>query len=558
MPANNIGARLTREFEFARHMPLQKIWRRATAPLRRLAPPPAAGALAPRDPSQPFFQIVDGRADVQETSTGWRLGFLNVERDFSSPIDWRSPPGPAHQLWRMNLHYMEFLEAIEDTADFIFWIDQWIAGNPLNATTREDAWNPYALSIRVVMWMQELSIHRPELDDAFLARAHDSLAAQLAFLAANLETDLEGNHLVKNLKALIFAGRYFKGAQADAWRARALSLLARQLKKQILPDGVHAERSVSYHCQVFADLLDIRWALGGDPLGGALDRALAGMAQAAADLTHPDGDPALFNDAGLTMAHRASQCLAAYERIFDVKPWRRLSFAYPDAGYFGSNGGLYVVADCGAIAPDDLPAHGHGDLLSFELSAHGRRFIVDQGVFEYIAGERRAQSRSAASHNTLCFAGADQADFYGAFRVGRRPRAFVRQWRTNELGDFTLEGTHSGFDHLPGRPRHVRAFEGSARALTIEDRVEGDAPCPATIGLLLHPHVRAIATPQGLTLQHPEGRVYFQCDRAFRVEPAVWWPDMGVEIPTQRIIIDLLIGETSCVTRLALDEMDHT
>jgi hypothetical protein len=31
---------------------------------------------------------------------------------------------------------------------------------------------------------------------------------------------------------------------------------------------------------------------------------------------------------------------------------------------------------------------------------------------------------------------------------------------------------------------------------------------------------------------------------------------MGVEIPTQRVIIDLLVGETSCITRLALDETD--
>jgi uncharacterized heparinase superfamily protein len=46
----------------------------------------------------------------------------------------------------------------------------------------------------------------------------------------------------------------------------------------------------------------------------------------------------------------------------------------------------YLVADCGRISPADLPAHGHGDVLSSERSVKGHRIIVDQGVYEYFAG----------------------------------------------------------------------------------------------------------------------------------------------------------------------------
>ena len=150
------------------------------------------------------------------------------------------------------------------------------------------------------------------------------------------------------------------------------------------------------------------------------------MAQVSADLTHPDGGPVLFNDSGLTMAYSPAECLDVYERLYGRRPGTRRSFAFEAAGYYGMRSDeLYMVADCGRIAPDDLPAHGHGDVLSFELSVAGSRIIVDQGVFEYIAGEKRQRARAAWSHNTLCFEGADQADFFGAFRCGRRPNVMV-------------------------------------------------------------------------------------------------------------------------------------
>ena len=60
-------------------------------------------------------------------------------------------------------------------------------------------------------------------------------------------------------------------------------------------------------------------------------------------------------------------------------------------GYFGARlGDDYLVVDCGRIGPDDLPAHAHGDVLSFELSIAGHRIIVDQGVYEYVAGDAPA------------------------------------------------------------------------------------------------------------------------------------------------------------------------
>jgi uncharacterized heparinase superfamily protein len=316
-------------------------------------------------------------------------------------------------------------------------------------------------------------------------------------------------------------------------------LLSKELQKQILADGMHDERSASYHAQVFADLLECRHALGGDPLGGALDNALHRMAQVTAGLTHPDGGPVLFNDAGLTMAYSPGECLDVYERLFDRRPKQRQVFALEAAGYYGfRHGDKYMIADCGRIAPDDLPAHGHGDVLSFELSAGGKRMIVDQGVFEYNPGEKRQRARAALSHNTLCFEGADQAEFFGAFRCGRRPDVTVLSYEPLPDG-FVLEGTHDGFRTLAGSPRHVRRFEAGPERIVIHDRIEGASGHTARIGFLLHPGTEVVVEGRSARLLQGSSVINVTSSEPLEIEPAVWWPDMGVERKTSRLVLRL-------------------
>lgn len=561
-------AHARRAFEFARHIPPQKLLRRIELILRRrlhdrlprtgrfhgplparaIAPP--LPVFAPRTKLAPVHVSVDG-------NRSWTFTFLNRAVSMRGPaIDWSAPgPGAAHQLWRMNLHYMEYLEGVDDTT-WLSVVSDWIDANPAAARGAwRDAWNSYALSIRIVVWLQELARRADRLDEAATGRITASLVEQVRFLAENLETDLGGNHLVKNIKALVWASAAFDGAEPLRWRQIGLGLLERQLGTQILSDGVHDERSPSYHCQVMADLLEIRHALGHDPFDGRLDRTLAAMAQATADLAHPDGFVAQFNDAGLTMAYAPAECLSVYAMMFGQRPQPRTVFAFPTAGYFGARTSeSYFVADCGRIAPDDLPAHGHGDVLSFEWSLSGARFIVDQGVFEYIAGSRRDRSRGAASHNTLCFDDADQAEFFGAFRCGRRPGVTVHAFEPRP-GGFVLEGSHDGFSRLPGRPRHVRRFDVKTSAITIIDRLEGACSLTARIGFLLHPEVATNRTTAGSAVRLSRGNstATFSSTLPLAVEPAVWWPDMGHEFATHRLVCALPPGTREAVTRITIE-----
>jgi uncharacterized heparinase superfamily protein len=466
---------------------------------------------------------------------GAAFTFLGRAHRMGARVDWKAPSLQAKdQLWRMNLHYMEYLEEVDDIR-FVGLIEDWIEANP---ACRPGAWkdshNSYALSLRVVVWMQQMA--RRRLPEASRAKIAASLAEQLRFLEDNLETDLGGNHLIKNIKALISASAFFSGPEAGRWRRRGLRLLDEALEEQILPDGVHFERSPSYHAQVFADLLECRHALH-DAAPLALDAALRAMAQVVADLAHPDGGPAEFNDAGLTMAYAPVECLTAFETMFKQAIAPAPVFAYPDAGYYGRReGGGYFVADCGRIGPDALPAHAHGDILSFELSLAGERIVVDPGVYEYVEGPRRRAARAAASHNTLCFEGMDQAEFFGAFRCARRPNVETLELIC-EPDRLALEGTHDGY----GRRRHVRRFEQGSGALRIVDRISGP-PGAARIGFLLHPEVEVALDDEGAALTRRAARARFRASVAVNCEDAVWWPDMGEERATKRLVLRVAPG----------------
>ena len=548
--------RLSRAFAFARHVPVRQLWRRVGLSLKRKYrdrsgwPPPRAKAPLRLSASPPLPLFPPRMGMLAFGPAGPTFTFLGRAVAMQGDVDWSAPSlAPRDQLWRMHLHYMEYLEELDDAA-FVELAEAWIAANsPVRRGAWRDSWNAYALSLRVVVWMQQLALRRERIAAASQARMTASLAEQLAFLADNLETDIGGNHLIKNIKALLWAGAYFEGPQAEAWRALGLERLGPALAEQVLPDGVHYERSPSYHAQVFADLIECRHALA-SRASPALDDALRRMAQATADLAHPDGFAAQFNDAGLHMAYPPAECLDAYAALFGDRPAARRDFAFPAAGYFGRRvEGQYLIVDCGRIGPDALPAHAHGDILSFEWSVGGQRIIVDPGVYEYFHGPRRSAARAAASHNTLCFEGADQADFFGSFRCGRRPVVEVRRYDSHD-DRLMLEGTHDGFGRLGA---HVRRFEATDLALTVVDTIRARRSQRARIGFLVHPEVIIDQLGAVTTLSRSGPRIVMRSTAKFVVEDAVWQPDLGYERATQRLSAAWEGGDGEVVTTFEIE-----
>lgn len=432
----------------------------------------------------------------------WALTFIGVRKAFD-PVrfDWACME--QDKLWRYNLHYFDFLHEPGRTNGPEL-IESWIAANPQG---REDAWEPFPVSLRLVNWIKFFFSTR--CPQPIPAPWLQSLALQANWLTGNIEYHLLANHYFKNAKALVFAGTFFEGSQARRWLELGLRILHEELGEQILPDGGHFERSPMYHCMILEDCLDL-WNLcqgsGLDalsPLSERLAPMLPGMLAFAGGMTHPDGGIALFNDAALGVEPGHAELAAYYERLGGepVQGRLRQALSFPESGYFrlSPRPGDVLIMDCGPIGPDYQPGHAHCDTLSFELSLDGRRVIVDSGCCQYLDGDIRRYNRGGVGHNGLIIDRLDQSEVWGAHRVGRR--AYLIHALAREGGDTLFcEGAHDGYAHLSGSPVHHRRIAWRGNRIEIRDRIEGRGRHEVALRLHLHPGMPFAPNGKGVLL----------------------------------------------------------
>ncbi|NQT13204.1 MAG: alginate lyase family protein [Planctomycetes bacterium] len=375
--------------------------------------------------------------------------FLNHELRLPDPLDWLLRENShAPRLWRFYLHFHEFLldlaaEASDDCGPqclsrarelMVGWLSQSRLDDP---RTLSDAWHPYCISRRLPVWIL-LATGFPGTFDSETILV--GIAAQARFLERHLEWDVRGNHLMENLKALAMAGAMFKGGEAQRWLDKSRRLLRKELKEQILPSGEHFERSPMYHALVLESLLDMRDATetACPELASLCSQAAMPMARFLREVIHPDGDLPLLGDSSLAEAPRPRRLLARAE-LHDGPPQpsqfsetsrARLAGAY----WTFRDQEDYVILDAGPVGPDHLPAHAHSDLLTWEASLGGRRFVVDSGVFHYQDDAMRQYCRSTAAHNVLQIDDRPLCDTWSSFRMGYR--GWPSDPETGETVDF--------------------------------------------------------------------------------------------------------------------------
>jgi len=488
----------------------------------------------------PIFNKRRGSFEVLKLEKeAFKLTFLNETHSFQVPIDWHPKKLEyGTRLWKLNLHYHEFLEEVDDEWFELILID-WIDQNPpYKKGYWLDSWNSFALSIRVVVWMQQLAFRKISLSKEFEDRVNRSLFNQLQFLYSNLEEDIRGNHIIKNIKALLWGSKYFKSnQQVEHWERKCHQLLKDELETQILIDGFHFERSPAYHGQVFGDLLECYHVMNAGRLKSELSAKLEKMALVMSKVTHPDGKYSLFNDGGLDMAYSPGELIKKSEELLGIKVESSNKINLPEAGYFGlkTKNNLFLY-DAGKIAPDTLPAHGHGDIFSFEWSIDGQRVFIDKGVYEYNAGERRSESRSTNSHNTVNIDGNDQCEFWGAFRVARRANVEVLE-RGFDTNSMHIKARHDGYKRLEGSPIHQRSINFSGYRLLIEDEVVGGNGQSVEARFLIHPDVEVIKGQNTVILRLSEKEIKLESEGDMTVIDSVWFPNFGVEERCKQIIV---------------------
>jgi uncharacterized heparinase superfamily protein len=468
-----------------------------------------------------------------------RFRFLNLEGVCSSAVHWRSEG--RSPLWTYNLHYFDDLNAA-DAASRRGWherlVERWIDENPPGAGI---GWDPYPVSRRVVNWIKWwLAGNSPT------AKARQSLAVQVRWLSRRIESHLQGNHVFANAKALVHAGLYFKGEEAELWLGRGLRLMQTEIAEQILDDGGHFERSPMYHAAFIEDVLDTMDILRayGHAVDPSWQESVKHMMAWLEAVSHPDGGPAFFNDAAFGISPTAAQLREYAVRLgVPLEPRRNAGVQRQmPSGYISiASPPFFLVCDIAPIGPDHLPAHAHADTLSFEMSFKGRRVFVNSGTSEYGVGAERQRQRGTAAHNTLVIDGENSSEVWAGFRVARRARA--RLLGVHEEGSqIRVAGEHDGYRRLRGKNLHRRSWTLSARGLLIEDTVEGRFQSAACY-LHLHPDIRVQRGPgPGLQLSAPGGvllELSFEGASAVDVEESTWHPEFGLALTTRCIVARL-------------------
>ena len=455
---------------------------------------------APRDRAPPRQREFASRWLASPTRSQSYYGrgvfrFLDETRSLAFH-GWDDPA--VDRLWRYNLHYFDDLNAEaafkrrEDHRELIEW---WIAENlPVKGT----AWEPYPTSLRIVNWVK-WSLQAGPLSQNALR----SLANQARWLMKRLEIHLLGNHLLANAKALIFAGLFFEGHEADKWLKKGQALLLKQLPEQVLGDGGHFELSPMYHALVLEDLLDLinifqcYSTVQSSSLFQILVSHTSRMCGWLYSMCHPDGEISFFNDAAIGIAPAPRELFGYAERLkVEVIVNSEALVHLQHSGYIRlESRGMVALLDVAPVGPDFIPGHAHADTLSFELSLGKKRFLVNSGTSCYGESAERLRQRGTAAHNTVQLDAKDSSEVWKGFRVARRARPQDLIVASGMVP--VVSCAHDGYRALPGHPLHRREWKLLGRSLIVTDWIQGSQ---ANAVARFHFH------PQTKLFQHRDGR----------------------------------------------------
>lgn len=534
-------AQASRYFHTLRYLRPSQIAHQVVHRVRRakldLSPPPA---FAPRADTW----IMPARREPSMEGVGlFRfLGEAGSYRD----IGWSGDEMPL--LWRYNQHYFDDLNAA-DAPSRDAWqrsaIADWLAQN---APGSAPGYDPYTTSLRLVNWAKWL-LGGAEPVDGMQA----SMAVQARLLMQRLEYHVRGNHLLSNGKALVFAGALFTGDEADRWLRRGLAILRKELPEQVLGDGGNYERSTMYHALCFEDVLDLINLARARP--GRIPRELTEtMRQMAGPMRfwldtmcHPDGEIAHFNDAAIGIAPSPAELRRYADALkVEARPGRDVERVAGQAVWLRASGYVRVerdnavlLCDLAPLGPDYLPAHGHADTLSFELSVHGQRLVVNGGTSRYGVGPERHAERGTGAHSTVQVSGEDSSEVWGGFRVARRAKPFDLVVRESE-GVIEVAGSHDGYARLPEKPIHRRSWSMGERRLEITDSVAPQAPAIAQF--VIHPDQAVERAAQG-DFATEQAR-FDVAEGNARTAPAAHSPRFGDRRDTVALAVELVGGQS--------------
>lgn len=421
--------------------------------------------------------------------------------------------GDSKYTWDLNRHqyFVALAQAYLLTGDDRYvsciadHLASWMDDNPpqigINWTSSLE------LALRAISWIWSLSLvrHSPRLEGALYLRTLKFLHLQARHIERHLSTYFSPNtHLTGEALGLLYIGAAFPSfARARHWRDLGARILAEQLERQVLPDGVYFEQSTYYHRYTTDFYLHtaLLTRTGTDSFNGAMRTKLGALLDYLLHITRPDGSSPFIGDddggrlvmfgqraandfrdtlaVGAAVLKRSDYALVAgdsveelfwvlgaegiatYDRLL-ASPPATTSRAFPDSGYFvmresWSQDADWALVRCGPHPPN-CGAHAHADALALELSVGGEPILIDPGTYIYTASRaERDYFRSSAAHNTVTIDGRSSAEPASSpFKWRSGPCSRATAWVTHDRFDF-FDGEHDGFQRLEAPVLHSRA-----------------------------------------------------------------------------------------------------
>lgn len=411
--------------------------------------------------------------------------------------------------WELNKHlrFIDLGKAYWLTEDekyaeeFIKQLMDWINENPYQYNL---GWTQNLIvSQRAISWCFSFVFffHSQKFSGDVLNKFLKSILEHRKYIEEHLElAEKTSNHLIGNLSALFLVNFLFPEFEgADSKYKKSISMLIKEIDKQIYSDGVDYEQSISYHRYVleFCLIPVILCRMNGIPLPERFLKKIEKMIEFILYISKPDGFVYPISDAdgarvfNLNNAHinDYQSYLAVGAVLFDRGDFKSMagenceeviwllgpkglekywdiqltqpavcSKAFWDGGYFilrdrWSTDAKQLFFDCGNIGmgyTDDgeYGTHGHSDLLNFGISAYGETFITDIGSGTY-TGNKKVHDyfRSSAGHNTINIDGQDQSILTTTWAMKNRARPLKGECFTSQHFDY-VSGAHDGYRRL--------------------------------------------------------------------------------------------------------------
>lgn len=372
--------------------------------------------------------------------------------NYGKDINWQYWPVQDNELrWQLHRHkwFTPMGKAYRLSGDEKYakeWAYQymdWIKKNPLTQVEPEEyelvsagevkgnaenvrfAWRPLEVSNRLQDQTLQflLFVNSPSFTPEFLTEFLVNYHRHALHILNNYSA--QGNHLLFEAQRMVYAGAFFpEFSEAAAWRESGISILNREIKKQVYADGGQYELDPHYHLaaiNIFCKALRMADVNGfRQEFPAEYVNTVEHMIEFYANVCFPDYSNPCFSDAKLGDRPAEIKNYKDWLKIFPDSQWIRyyategregsplpyLSHGALTSGFFTFRNGWKQDATVMVVkAGPKGEWHCQPDNGTFELWFNGRNLFPDSGSYVYAGNDEvmklRNWFRQTNVHNTL-------------------------------------------------------------------------------------------------------------------------------------------------------------